>query len=79
MEQDLSKQQEGMERIGLMAASLYGAMVREGVPSDVAERLTAQTVTRALELGMQQQAKQQAQPLDLQAVLLNLMRNGGRA
>lgn len=76
---ELSKMQEGMERMGLMAASLYGAMTREGVPPEVAERLTAATLHKALEMGAAQQTKQQAQPVDLQAELLKLIRNGGRA
>lgn len=75
MNDDLSKQQEGMERLGLMAASLYGGMVREGVPSDAAERIATQIVTRALELSMRQQAAQ-AEQSDPTLQILKLLRGG---
>lgn len=78
MEQDLSKQQEGMERMGLLVGSFYAGLVREGMPNEVAERMCSIFLDRALAAGVAQ-AQQKQQPIDLQAELLRLMRGGGRA
>lgn len=77
MEHDLSKQQEGMERMGLLVGSFYAGLVREGMPAAMAERMCSIFLDRALAAGVAQ--AQQQKPIDLQAELLKLIRSGGRA
>lgn len=74
---ELSKQQEGMERIGLLAASLYNSMTRDGVPTEAAERITVQVVNNIFEMHMRQTAQEQAQ--DPAQMLLRLLMRGGHS
>lgn len=62
---ELEKQQAAMERIGLMAASLYSGMVRECVPAEVAERMTTQIVSQLLRTGQEEKRAQARQPSTL--------------
>ena len=71
---DLSKQQEGMERLGILAASMVGGMVREGLPPEVAERMAVQIITKVLELSLH---AAKAQATDATQQLLNLLRGSG--
>lgn len=75
MEQDLSKQQEGMERMGLLVGSFYAGLVREGMPTEAAERMCSIFLDRALAAGVAQAKQQQQQGVDL----IELLRRAGRA
>ena len=57
---NISEVQEEMERVGLMSASLYKTLVRDGVPPALAGPMATQIVFKLIEVGVQQRAQSRA-------------------
>lgn len=48
---DMSQAEEASERLALMVAQYYGALIRNGVPESVAAQLSAHYQQQMLQLG----------------------------
>lgn len=77
MDQDLSKQQEGMERMGLLVGSFYAGLMREGMPDEAAERMCSIFLEKALAAGVAQAQQQRSAASDMAELIKRL--GGGRA